>query len=295
MTIPGVHSKDQPPMELKALALEWIDTCYDQESWIHAYTDGSATEATRNGGSGVFIRFPNSTTVHLSVPGGRRCSNYRAELLALKEAIEYFLSMDQVQGKIVFLTDSLSALQALDSDSSDVIEIITLLNRLTSRAPVTLQWVPAHVGIRGNEIADTLAKAGSQLPQIDTKLSFQETKTVLRRAFQEEWISSNKGYRAEQDPFRRLDRGQQTTIFRLRTGHCRLNYHANKIGLAPSATCPCNSSPQTPEHILQSCVLFETQRKDIWPVATPLETKLWGTTEDLQRTAQFIKAIAVRI
>ena len=80
MNIPGIHSKEQLPEELKALALEWMDTRYNQESWIHAFTDGSATEATRNGGGGVFIRFPNSDTVKISVPGGRRCSNYRAEL-----------------------------------------------------------------------------------------------------------------------------------------------------------------------------------------------------------------------
>ena len=195
----------------------------------------------------------------------------------------------------MLFTDSLSALQALDNDSPEVVDVITMLNQLSHRARVTLQWVPAHVGLRGNEIADQLAKAGSLLPQFDTELSYRETKTTLRSAFQQEWVTSNNGYRADQDPFRKLDRGQQTLIFRLRTGHCRLNSHANKIGLASSATCPCNSSPQTPEHILQSCVLFETQRKQFWPVETPIKTKLWGTAEELQKTARFIKAIAVRI
>lgn len=295
MKVPGINSKRQPPAEQKALAAEMIDNNYNRDTWTHVYTDGSAVEAVKNGGSGVYIRFPNGETSKLSFPGGRRCSNYNAEILAIKKAIEHLLSIGQAKGSIVVFTDSLSALQALDNNSQDVLELMATLNKITQCDQVALQWVPAHIGLLGNEMADKLAKAGSNLPQHDAQLTFPEVKSVIRSAFKQEWITNNGGYRAEHDPFRTLERRQQTTIFRLRTGHCRLNSHFSRIGLAPSADCPCDTSPQTPEHILQSCTLHETQRQKFWPTATDIDTKLWGTTEDLKRTAQFISAINVRL
>ena len=293
--IPGIHSKEQPPAELKALASELIDEHYNSNEWTHVFTDGSAEEAVRNGGSGVFIRYPDGKTSKISIPGGRRCSNYNAEILAIKEAFTFLLDNGKANGSIVVFTDSLSALQALERDSVDLQDLINALNRVTEQARVALQWVPAHVGLLGNEMADKLAKAGSVLPQFESELTFSETKSFLRSVFQQEWITHNRGYRANLDSFRTLERKHQTTIFRLRTGHCRLNYHFHRIGLAPSPNCPCDLSLQTPEHILQSCLLFEDQRKKFWPTATGIDTKLWGTTEDLERTAQFISAINVRI
>ena len=73
-----------------------------------------------------------------------------------------------------------------------------------------------------------------------------------------------------------LPRHQQTTIFRLRTGHCRLNNHLKRIGVKTSAQC-CGEADQTPEHFLQSCSLYHQARQQIWPTYVSLKTKLWGS------------------
>ncbi|KAK7448162.1 hypothetical protein BaRGS_00040139, partial [Batillaria attramentaria] len=37
--------------------MEYICNQYPQEDWTHVFTDGSATEATRDGGAGIFLRY----------------------------------------------------------------------------------------------------------------------------------------------------------------------------------------------------------------------------------------------
>ena len=38
--------------------LEYLQTHYPKEFWTHGYTDGSAENAVRNGGAGVYIQYP---------------------------------------------------------------------------------------------------------------------------------------------------------------------------------------------------------------------------------------------
>ena len=296
-SIPGITSKLQPPAELQAYTADMIDTCYSGHSWTHIFTDGSATEAVKNGGAGVYIRYTDGEITKLSFSGGRRCTNYRAELIAIKEAIAFILEKDKECRKVVIFSDSLSALQALESNSTEeiIIEILNLIQRLCESSILTLQWVPAHVGLHGNEMADKLAKEGSLLAQPDTPITYPEAKSIIRNLDREEWIALNQGYRADQDTLNRLDRFQQTKILRLRTGHCRLNSHLYRLGIVPSANCPCGTAAQTPEHILQTCPSHATDRKVIWPKDVDLKTKLWGTEEDLILTAQYIQNINVEL
>ena len=88
------------------------------------------------------------------------------------------------------------------------------------------------------------------------------------------------GYSPNQDALHQLPRHQQTTIFRLRTGHCRLNSHLKRTGVKASAQCPCGEADQTPEHYLQSCSLHQQARQQIWPTCVSLKTKLWGSAEE---------------
>ena len=73
--IPGITVKnDQSNIELKILTME-IDKRYPAKTWTHIYTDGSAENAIRNGGCGVFIKRPRLPSVSLSKPGRSLCSN----------------------------------------------------------------------------------------------------------------------------------------------------------------------------------------------------------------------------
>ena len=105
----------------------------------------------------------------------------------------------------------------------------------------------------------------------------------------------NGGYQAHIDPIWRLERAQQTTIFRLRTGHCGLSAHLKRIGISDISRCECRQADQAPDHILQSCPKYAERRQLTWPQGADPTTKLWGSAEDLYRTAGFVASTGLKI
>ena len=88
------------------------------------YTDGSAKDATRNGGSGVYIKYPDTTSSH-SFAVGKLVSNFRAELQAIREATNILIERNTTNSNIIILSDCRAALQSLQSEARDeVVEII---------------------------------------------------------------------------------------------------------------------------------------------------------------------------
>ena len=212
----------------------------------------------------------------VSAPGGMLCSNYRAEVLALLNATETIILWEEKPKKAVFLTDSLSALKAIMSGEPDTTQkkLAENISTLVQTTCVVLQWIPVHTGIRGNEIADQLAKGGREKEQPPSYLSYREVKTLTRNKRKATFDCKTGGYNPNQDTLHQLPRHQRTIIFRLRTGHCRLISHLKTIGVKTSAQCPCREADQTQEHYQQSCSLHQQTRQQIWPTCVSLKTKL---------------------
>ena len=166
-------------------------------------------------------------------------------------------------GNIAIFTDSLSTLQSLNSaDPDQMIQgLHSSLTKLTAQFSVSLQWMPAHVGLTGNETADRLAKIGSEVPQTQNPVTCREAKTLLHSRHNGDWKKENGGYQAHLDPVWRLERTQQTTIFRLRTGHCGLSAHLKRTGISDTSLCGCGQLTKTPDHVLQSCPIYTKRRQ----------------------------------
>ena len=79
----------------------------------------------------------------------------------------------------------------------------------------------------------------------------------------------------------------QSTISRLTTGHCQLLSHPHRLKISHSDECSCDTGPQTPNHILQSCPTFDHLRCQTWPSPVDAHRKLWGPVETLRQTADF--------
>ena len=178
--IPGILAKQHQMNESKkALALEHIHHKYPSKKWTHAYTDGSATEATKDGGAGILIKL-KTMEEEISLPTGRYSSNFRAEATALQEAAKRLArGRRKAKKNIVIFTDALSVLEALKNPRSEDLDPLTLCPDHSFEHTLhpqqegrAVQWIPAHCNIRGNERADRLAKEGSRKGQTDLSLSY---------------------------------------------------------------------------------------------------------------------------
>ena len=197
---------------------------------------------------------------------------------------------------IVFLTDALSVLQSLKKNKEkDTNSLARAIADLSLNHTVTLQWVPSHCDLYGNEMADQLAKEGSNLPQEDRSTTYNEAKTMIKTKIDSNWKEKHTAFNPK-DPFYQLNRREQVLIFRLRTKHNRLKYHLfHKFKIGQNDQCPCGTGAQTTEHILQVCPLLDNRRREVWPEPVPETQKLYGALWDLQRTAYFISDAGVAI
>ncbi|GBN37469.1 hypothetical protein AVEN_152639-1 [Araneus ventricosus] len=120
---------------------------------------------------------------------------FQAEMLALKAAIEWANTANE---EVDIWSDSKSSLQALKS--FNVKSKITQEAQMTllENARIRLGWVKAHIGIKGNEIVDTLAKEETtdgipaSLPFPKSFLKKQLLQLSLSR-WQAEWDNGETG------------------------------------------------------------------------------------------------------
>ena len=116
----------------------------------------------------------------------------------------------------------------------------------TSGRVVALAWEPAHCGIAGNENADAKAREAMQQTREELKTPITQTEAITRVNQEyrtlwnqrytdaEEAAHFKKFFQATYDwvSMRDMPRAHQTTLFRLQTGHCRLNAHLHRLGIA---------------------------------------------------------------
>ena len=81
---------------------------------------------------------------------------------------------------------------------------------------MVLQWNPAHSGVPGNELADRLAKQGTNKEQPENSDSYSEIGSIMRTLTM---LTQTR------DEYHLQFRKQQSVLVRLRTKHNRLNCH----------------------------------------------------------------------
>ncbi|XP_041369746.1 ribonuclease H-like [Gigantopelta aegis] len=160
-----------------------IDAQYPEPSWTQAYTDGSATNAAENRGAGIYMYIMDRSgyreEAHFHTE--KHCTNYDAELQALVHAAHTISTREENCLHVVFLTNALSAIQALENNKLDGISEAP--HPISSINQVMLQWIPAHCGIPGNENADRLAKLSAAREQEYNWVTHEEMKSHIKSLY----------------------------------------------------------------------------------------------------------------
>jgi ribonuclease HI len=229
---------------------------------VPIYTDGSKSNnfvgcAYAIGDKACSYRLHNALSI------------FSAEILAIVKALE------QIRGRreknFIIYTDSLSVLHSMsDPDHRSnalIFKVFNLVNGLISSGySILFCWVPSHVGIEGNEIADKAAKSANNYLKLD--LPYCDAKKyavhLLYEKWQEVWDQNthNKLRAIKQsitawrtNPSRKYD----VIITRLRIGHTRYT-HRHLLLRDPAPMCQQCTTIMSVKHILVECPVYASQR-----------------------------------
>ncbi|GBO14461.1 hypothetical protein AVEN_51670-1 [Araneus ventricosus] len=132
---------------------------------------------------------------------------------------------------------------------------IKMADSLSVETIGAFQWIPSHVGVFGNEVADLLEKEGSVLPPAASgELFAPEIFSIHRTKANSTWKAppAHEWYAGNRPGLSLQSEGTgsaQTALARLRSGHIRSLKFVDKE--KSYSSCPC-SCPASPAHVIDS-------------------------------------------
>ena len=109
-------------------------------------------------------------------------SIFTAEVCAIDLTLN-IISKDK-HNKFIIFSDSLSGLTSLENKKLENPLIVKLLSRLDSMSnhkKIILCWIPSHIGVRGNERADSADKSALDLSPKVISIPYTNLKPIISK------------------------------------------------------------------------------------------------------------------
>jgi ribonuclease HI len=254
---------------------------------ILLYSDGSKNEQLNKLGAGVFYttNFAANQSQSFSWNLGAGMEVFDAELFAIEKAFEIAWNKKQFQTeKIWIFSDSQAAIKRLKNSSLKAGQYyIQSIRKWAKRfqdhgIQMQLEWVPGHMNIRGNELADKAAKKGTKLQRaaIESYISLAFIKRKIKESALTDWNkdwqdSKNKGKHYSQ--FSCKPRWNQkekvmkkqiwSTHMQLKMGHGYFKSYLYRFSRWDTEICYFCNTRENPEHLLLHCKRYSQIRNKI--------------------------------
>lgn len=235
-------------------------------------------------------------------------SIFTAECIALNDALDICLS--NVTLDYFIFTDSRSALEALNSTRSNVktnpyiLEIkrkYNLHRENVHGTTISFFWVPSHVDIRGNELADQSAKNSALRTKVDLdRIPFTDFVEKFKRDAKTSTVETisdpnsstgriyfDRFYLQGTKPWfhgRKFKRDFVVTINRLRSNHYNLASSLARMKIIECSSCKCGHDQEDIDHVLWHCPLYADHRPELLKNLSKLGFKAPWKTELLIST-----------
>ena len=228
---------------------------------------------------------------------------FQAEVAAVGRAAETLVHMRPDCMKFVkIFVDSQAAISAIGNPfiaSEEVYNTVDRLNMLSKMVKsLTIVWIPAHKGHKGNERADVLAKEGSgeQGPENQLRVlrPLATVKAQIRENIMKEWqgewsrsslANHSKSFLSGPNPPKarfvyKLARLELGRLIRIITGHNNLFFFQTKIGLYNNPMCRfCGDGHETITHIMSTCPRFRRESQDAFLDVLPGLDMKWSVRD----------------
>ncbi|XP_067141298.1 uncharacterized protein [Centruroides vittatus] len=260
---------------------------YDELRVLKLFTDGSRSA---RGVGAAFAFLSGDQVIHKSnYKLHSDCSIVQAETLAVRNSLNYIIE-NEIKD-VLLCTDSKTVLTFLTKPKIStklILETYKLFQKCVISFNTQACWIKSHGDCPGNDLADALATSAylnDDIAYSTLPLSF--ARALLRgrsmRIWETRWQSDDKGaithkfFPTVEDRQKIKYNEHDSITTTLLSQHGKLNYYLHRFKIIENPNCNCGLPvPDTIEHILYDCSLFDRQRMRIiaflrerlvaWPV-----------------------------
>jgi ribonuclease HI len=264
----------------------------EETSTVQIFTDESNSE--QGVGAGVAIFRSGNHMKSIKYRLNKRCTNNQAEQLAILRALEYAENIQTEHKTATIYTDSGMTLDSLKNSNIHTFLIEEIRRKMTEMGKmnwnIQLCWVKAHVGIQGNELADTLAKEAATdediiecYRRVPKSVVTSELGSKSVEKWQMEWDQKQREkITKEYFPVvaerlkMKLNITQNFTC--MVTGHGNIRSYLHRFKIIDTPICPCGTTDQTIDHLLYECELLTKERDNL--ISAVLKTDVWPISKN---------------